>query len=56
MQSQLHEQLTPLDREVKQTRVLRDVYMAAEKIMQICDLRLRSSGIDSQNIPLKSIK
>ena len=55
MQTQLHEQMTLPDREVKQTRVLRNVYLTVEKIIQICDLCLRSSGIVSQNVLLKSI-
>ena len=55
MQTQLHEQINLPDREVKRTRVLRNVYLTVEKIIQICDLRLRSSGIVSQNVLLKSI-
>ena len=55
MQTHLHEQINLPDKEVKQTRVLRNVYLTVEKIIQICDLRLKSSEIVSQNVLLKSV-
>ena len=55
MQTQLHEQINLPDREVKRTRVLRNVYLTVEKIIQICDIRLKSSEIVSQNVLLKSV-